>query len=247
MEVLMVQRITDGMKRRAERRRAKPVNEQIIKGLGNSIREQIMWILNERIASPSEIAEELSETLNRISHHIKVLKDAECIELAYMRPVGGAVEHFYKATSRVLLDDDEWPVVPETVRQGLRTTLLRAITNDAVEAVSGGTYDACEDSHMSWTPMIIDEEGREELTRILEHALMEVLRVQDESKERLIATGAAGFSYSVSILGYPSTGGQRPVAPPSDARKASRKKAKSTTKGRSRKAAAKPKRKGAGK
>lgn len=212
-------------KSRAARGRKPPrpwrqiIDECVGKALSNSFRQQILWIINERPASPSEIAEELGETLNKVCHHIDVLKDAKCIELAYTRTIGNRVQRFYRANSRAFLDDVEWPKVPDSLIEGLRATLLRNILDDAIQAVVEGAYDSIEASpaHMSWTPMILDDRGWEELTEILERALLEAIAVQDGAKERLVASGEAGTSCTVSILGYASVGGQKKVSPPSDA------------------------------
>lgn len=194
------------------------IDERLAKPLGSSIRQQILWILNERVASPSEIARELGESLNKICHHIKVLKDAGCIELVCEQAIGNRIQHFYKATSRAFLEDTDWQDLPDTVKEGLRATLLQNLVQDSRESVVRGTFDACEGSHMSWTPMIVDEHGREELTQILERALKAVMEVQETTKERLESSGAVGMSYTVSFLGYPSVGGEKKVGPPVDAR-----------------------------
>jgi DNA-binding transcriptional ArsR family regulator len=194
------------------------IDECIAKALGNSFRQQILWILNERVASPSEIAVELGESLNRVCHHIAVLEKAACIELAYVKAVGNRLQHFYKATSRAFLDGADWPSVPESVKEGMRATLLRNVLEDAINAVVEGTYDARDGSHMSWTPMILDELGLEEMAEVLEDSLLRVMAVQETAKERLISSGAAGTPYTVSILGYPSAHEERKVGPPSDAK-----------------------------
>jgi DNA-binding transcriptional ArsR family regulator len=248
-------------KKRAAKGRKPPrswrqiIDECVGKALSNSFRQQILWIVNERAASPSEIAEELGETLNKVCHHIDVLKDAKCIELAFTRTIGNRVQHFYKANSRAFLDDVEWPKVPESLKEGLRATLLRNVLDDAIQAVVDGTYDSIDSApaHMSWTPMILDTQGWEELTEILERALLEAIAVQESAKERLLASDEAGTSCTVSILGYASVGGQKKVGPPSDARElaaaagAKTKKTKTKGKGRSTRSAAKPKAKRAGK
>jgi hypothetical protein len=110
---------------------------------------------------------------------------------------------------------------------------------------------------MSWTPVIVDEKGCDELTGILERALNGVLEVQKRSNDRLIAADAAGISFTVSILGYPSANEKRKVGPPidakqlsksSDKRKAKAKRSeKQPGKGRSTKATRKTKRKNASK
>jgi DNA-binding transcriptional ArsR family regulator len=193
------------------------IDEQIAKALGNAFRQQILWILNERIASPSEIAVELGADLRKVCNHIDVLREANCIELAYVKPVGNRLQHFYRATSRAFLDGLDWPSVPDSVKVGMRATLLRNILSDAIEAVVEETYDEFDGSHMSWTPTILDEQGRNEIAEILERALLDVIAVQESTKERLVSSGEAGVSYTISIMGYPSLGGKKTVGPPTDA------------------------------
>lgn len=206
-----------GARKKAPRSWRRIIDECIAKALGSSLRQQILWILNERIASPSEIAKELGEDLSKVCNHINVLKNAGCIELAYVRPVGNRLQHFYRANTRAFLGDLDWPNVPESVQRGMRATLLRNVIDDSIDAVVEGTYDELEGSHLSWTPMILDEQGRVEITRILERALLEVIAVQEGTKQRLVASDSTGISYTVSILGYPSVGGEKKVGPPTDA------------------------------
>ena len=56
------------------------------------------------MASPNELSKELEEGLSQVSYHVKVLKDFECIEMVKTEPRRGAVEHYYRATSRAFLD-----------------------------------------------------------------------------------------------------------------------------------------------
>lgn len=231
------------------------IDERLAKVLGSSFRQQILWILNERIASPTELSIELDASMNKVCHHVMMLKKAKCIELVGERPVGNAVEHFYKATARAFLEDMEWPLVPDTAKVGLRATLLKNVLNDAVAAVVNEIYDSYEDSHMSWTPMLLDSQGRQEVARLLEESLLETIAIQERAKARLASGDTPGVSYTVSILGYPSVGGKKKVGPPieatelassgssqaRDAVKASKKKGtkargKKTTKGRAGKA-----------
>lgn len=208
-----------GIRQRAKRARSKKtIDQRIGKGMASSLRIQIQTILNERVASASELADELGESLESVSYHVRMLNKSGCIEKVAERPVRGAIQHFYRAKSRAFLDDSEWPVVPDTIKEGLRATLLQNMMDDAIEAIDWGTYDTREDSHMSWTPMIVDEQGCGELTGILARALDEVLEVQKRSIERLSAKDASGISYTVSILAYPAANEKRKVGPPVDAK-----------------------------
>jgi DNA-binding transcriptional ArsR family regulator len=178
------------------------LDPRVVKALGHPVRVQALTILNERIASPNEISKELDQTVGHVSYHIKVLKECECIELVDTAPRRGAMEHFYRATSRAFLDVSDWAAVPPSVRPGLSGSLMQTVFDDATVALSTGTFDKREDRHLSWTPMIVDEMGWEELRKGLEEQLTQVLAIQAASAERLTKADEAGIPISVSMLGY---------------------------------------------
>ena len=66
------------------------------------------------------MARELDEELSNVSYHTKQLVEFECAELVSTRPVRGALEHFYRATERHLIDTEEWLTLDE---QGLQEAL----------------------------------------------------------------------------------------------------------------------------
>lgn len=178
------------------------VNMQLVKALAHELRIEILTILNERMASPNELAKELDEGLSQVSYHVKVLKDYECIELVKTEPRRGAVEHYYRATSRAFLTDRDWRELPQSVKPGLSADLLELIQRDAVSALEGGSFDARDDRHMSRTPLILDEEGWDEVLDGLERALSDVARAQKKAATRLARSGKEGFSATVAMMGF---------------------------------------------
>ena len=88
------------------------VDQRLVKALAHPLRVEILTILNERMASPNELSKELEEGLSQVSYHVKVLKDFECIEMVKTEPRRGAVEHYYRATSRAFLTDRDWTLAP---------------------------------------------------------------------------------------------------------------------------------------
>lgn len=186
------------------------LDARVVRALGHPVRVQALTILNERVASPSEIAKEVDESVGHVSYHIKVLNECECIELVETTPRRGAMEHFYRATSRFFLDVSGWEAVPESMRPGLSGGLLQTIFEDASRALTTGTFDRSNDRHLSWTPMIVDEIGWNELTKGLGEMLQRILAIQAASSERLAETDEPGTPVSVSMLGFetPLNGGK---------------------------------------
>lgn len=210
------------------------VNQALVKSLAHELRAEILAILNERMASPNELAKELDEGLSQVSYHVKVLKDYEVIRLVKTEPRRGAVEHYYRATSRAYLTDRDWHELPESVRVGMSADLFQMILDDVVASLEGEVFDEREDRHMSWTPMLVDEQGWKEVNGILHSALKEVIKAQEAGVKRLAKSGEEGFDMSVAMIGY--------QVPAESAKKLPKKKAKSRAKAKA-KGKAKAKRK----
>jgi DNA-binding transcriptional ArsR family regulator len=195
---------------------AKPpevIDPRLVRALGHPMRADILASLNERVASPNELAKQLGEGLSQVSYHVKVLLECDCLELVKTEPRRGAVEHYYRATSRAFLNAEEFAQLPESIRPGMSATLLRAVIDDAAAALSTHTLDSRDDRHLSWTPMILDEAGWKALTTLLSDSLDRALEIQAECAERL--TGSAeeeGFSASVTLLGFPTPTGEQQKA-----------------------------------
>jgi DNA-binding transcriptional ArsR family regulator len=191
------------------------VDQQLIKALAHPVRAQALSILNERVASPNEIAKELDQGVGHVSYHINVLKQCECIELVGTEPRRGAVEHYYRATTRIFLDDEDWRRLPASVRPGMSATLIQNVVDDAGGALTAGTFDARDDRHLAWTKMILDEKGWAELNEAFGETLDRVLEIQTSAAARLQEAGETGFQVSAVTMAYetPGEGERRPVPP----------------------------------
>jgi len=179
--------------------------EQIVaKAFAHPLRVQILIILNERVASPNLLSQELNQSLNLVAYHVRVLEKYDCIELVDTKQRRGATEHFYRATRRQFLSDSEWARMPEALRPGLSGAMLKALFDDVEEAVSKGTFDELEDRHLSRTPMVVDKRGWDAVTSLLSDTLDRVLAIQAEASERLAESGEQGMLAKVEMLHFKS-------------------------------------------
>ena len=112
-------------KPRTNSKRGEKLEQRLFKALAHPLRFQALIILSERVASPNELSKELGEGLSQVSYHVKVLLESDCIELVKTEPRRGAVEHYYRATSRAFLSDDEWATLPDSVRPGFSVACCR--------------------------------------------------------------------------------------------------------------------------
>ncbi len=74
-----------------------PIDQGVVKALAHETRVEILRILNEREASPRQLAKLLDQSLTQVGYHVKWLSDSEVIQLARTEPRRGAVEHYYRA------------------------------------------------------------------------------------------------------------------------------------------------------
>jgi hypothetical protein len=179
--------------------------EQIVaKAFAHPLRVQILIILNERVASPNLLAQELNQSLNLVAYHVRVLEKYDCIELVDTKQRRGATEHFYRATRRQFLTDSEWSRLPDSLRPGLSGAMLKAAFDDVEEAVTGNTFDELDDRHLSRTPMVVDKKGWEDASGLLAETLDRLLAIQAEASQRLSASGDAGMLSKVVMLHFKS-------------------------------------------
>jgi hypothetical protein len=179
--------------------------EQIVaKAFAHPLRVQILIILNERVASPNLLAQELDQSLNLVAYHVRVLEKYDCIELVDTKQRRGATEHFYRATRRQFLTDSEWTRMPESLRPGLSGAMLKAIFDDIEEAVVKNTFDEIGDRHLSRTPMVVDKQGWSEVATLLSDTLDRLLEIQAGCSERIADGDERGMLSKVDILHFKS-------------------------------------------
>jgi hypothetical protein len=179
--------------------------EQIVaKAFAHPLRVQILIILNERVASPNLLSQELDQSLNLVAYHVRVLEKYDCIELVDTKQRRGATEHFYRATRRQFLSDAEWARMPESLRPGLSGAMLKSVFDDVEEAVSSGTLDEIDNRHLSRTPMVVDQRGWDETATLLRETLDRLLTIQAEASERITKSEEPGMLAKVEMLHFKS-------------------------------------------
>jgi DNA-binding transcriptional ArsR family regulator len=179
--------------------------EQIVaKAFAHPLRVQILIILNEKVASPNMLAQQLDESLNLVAYHVRVLEKYDCIELVDTKQRRGATEHFYRATRRQLLSDDQWAKMPASLRPGMAAAILKSIFEDIEAASKGGTLDQVDDVHVSRTPMVLDRQGWSDVSDLLNGSLDRLLEIQAESSERIANSDEDGTLAKVHLLHFES-------------------------------------------
>lgn len=81
----------------AEGRLRQVLDLKLIKALAHAMRGHIVAVLNERVASPNDVAKELGMDVAYVSYHFRVLRDDYgLIEQVSTSDRRGFTEHFYR-------------------------------------------------------------------------------------------------------------------------------------------------------
>lgn len=114
-----------------ERRWGRPIGVEGLKALGDDTRRAIVDLLGDRAATITELAATLGKAKGTIAHHVKVLEDAELVEVVSTRRVRAIEERTYGRTAPTfLLPSDEMQVLGESWMVGDAVASARAQRDD---------------------------------------------------------------------------------------------------------------------
>jgi len=180
------------------------ITQQLAKALAHPLRVRILTSLHKGVSSPNQLSQELGEPLGNVSYHVKTLLEYDCVELVKTEPRRGAVEHFYRATERAFFSAGDWEKIPASARKGISGSILETVGQDATEALMAGSIDARSDSHVSRTPLVLDEKGWTEITSLLADTLNRAIEIQEEAATRLSDEKSDSIDTKLAILHFES-------------------------------------------
>jgi DNA-binding transcriptional ArsR family regulator len=175
------------------------LDPRAVKAIAHPVRHRILRSLNERAASPKELAAELEQPLANVSYHVRILADLGCIELVDTQPRRGALEHYYRAVMRPFFSDEDWALLPLSSRRTLFDQQLLRIFDDVSAAASTGGFDHPR-THVSWSPLDLDQAAYDELADRLNDLLDRALQLHAESAARQLESGNAAPARTTSEL-----------------------------------------------
>lgn len=171
----------------------------LAKALAHPLRTRILASLEDRVASPSELAGELDARLGVVSYHVRRLEALGLLELVKREPGRGAVEHYYSATGRPRITDAAWAEVPTIVKDAAVKAAVDQIGAYVAAGAAEGGFDAA-DAHITPTPVTVDSKGWRALARELDHLLERITKIGAASEQRLARSGHADELHATVVL-----------------------------------------------
>jgi DNA-binding transcriptional ArsR family regulator len=170
-----------------------------VKALAHPLRVQILSTLEDRIASPSDLATELGAPLGNVSYHVRTLADLGLVKLVKRRTRRGAVEHYYQARGRAQVSNRAWAQVPGVVKRSMVAVALEQAVDQAGAAAAAGGFDH-EDSNLSRQSVTLDREGFAELSQAIARLHEEVAGIHERSAGRLQDDGDSAVQAGVVTM-----------------------------------------------
>lgn len=155
--------------------------------------------------SVREIAERVQESRRRVKYHLEVLCRQGLVEVVEEQRRGGVVEHYYRATSILMLSTEEMEGLPVRRQQKIILEVLREIFADATAALESGTYVRRPEWATARLHADVDEQGWKELGMLYEKTTRDALEIMANARERLresdekpIRIGAASLFFEAA-------------------------------------------------
>jgi DNA-binding transcriptional ArsR family regulator len=163
-------------------------NPALVQAVAHPLRARMLSILQDRDASPKELAAEFDIPLATVAYHIQVLRKLKLIKLVKKTPRRGAVEHHYRADYGAHIDNEAWSATPDVVKRSMVGGVLGEIGHDATDAASIGGFDHA-DAVIARTKYVLDEEAWQELSGMLGNVLDRADELAKEADKRLRSNG----------------------------------------------------------
>lgn len=176
------------------------LDEQLGGVISHEITIKVLVVLVERAASPKEIADLLGFKVPTVSHHVKKLEGLGLVELVEEKEVRGAIQHIYRAVIRPIVSTEDWEKLGIDERQRFSIWVIQLILADAARSLSAKAFDAHAARHLSRIPVVVDKEGLEEVSRIQDKAMHDIIQVEAASAERMVQKGETGMNLIAAMM-----------------------------------------------
>lgn len=120
------------------------------------------------------------------------------------QPGRGRPQNFYRATELAVIDCETWNQLPLSIRSALSLRVLEQLAERLQSAIEGNTLDSRVDRHLTWTPVVLDEDSLLEQMKAMSDCFWDVLQEQADAKLRLRKAHEQPILMTVALAGFES-------------------------------------------
>jgi DNA-binding transcriptional ArsR family regulator len=155
-----------------------------VKAMSHPLRVRILAMLDERKASPNQLAGWLGASLGTVAYHVRTLEQLGLIELVDETRVRGAVEHHYRARQRPNVTAEGWAQAPPIAKQAAVGSSLDVIAEYARVSAAAGGFDR-RDAHLARVLYKLDGRGFTQLSKAISKLLEQADKIEASAAERI--------------------------------------------------------------
>jgi DNA-binding transcriptional ArsR family regulator len=155
-----------------------------VKAMSHPLRVRILAMLDERKASPNQLAGWLGASLGTVAYHVRTLEQLGLIELVDETRVRGAVEHHYRARARPNVTAEGWAQAPPIAKQAAVGSSLDVIAEYARASAASGGFDR-EDAQLRRALVKLDGRGFAQLSKAIDKLLEQAEKIEASAAERI--------------------------------------------------------------
>jgi hypothetical protein len=153
------------------------------------LRVRIVAASHLREVTPKEIADEEGLPVATVQYYFGLLEEERWIHVCRREQAGGGVRQYYTADRVKWIKVEEFEQMNDEQRFETSEGVLMHYLNICRQALTEKTLDARPDSHLSHTPMGLDQEGWEDMQKEADRWLERSLEIKVEAAMRMRESG----------------------------------------------------------
>jgi len=157
---------------------------RFVKAMSHPLRVRILAMLDERQASPNQLAGWLGASLGTVAYHVRTLLQLGLIELVDETRVRGAVEHHYRAVARPTVSAEAWLEASPIAKQAAVGSSLEVIGEYARLSAAAGGFDR-PDAQLRRLLLKLDARGFAQLSTAVEKLFERLDKIEADADKRL--------------------------------------------------------------
>jgi DNA-binding transcriptional ArsR family regulator len=170
-----------------------------VKALAHPLRIRLLALLEERDASPVQLAEHVDATLGTVAYHVRTLERLGLIEMVATHQRRGATEHVYAAREHPRFSDEAWQNTSPIAKHAMIASIISQIGQYVTQSAAAGGFDR-GDAHFTRTALKLDQEGWAEMVEATRTWLEQVRDIEQRTQKRIKRTGEQVFDAGLVVL-----------------------------------------------
>lgn len=181
---------------------------RISKVFDSPVRLKIVTELNKLPMSASGFFRRFGgSSASNVAGHFAKLEEYGWLTLDRIETPGtrrGRPEDFYRATGPAVFDNRSWAQVPDSVKTLYSWRTFEQFAESVTAAMKAGAFDARDDRHFSWNPVLLDEEGWKRIVAKTDELFEFLFVAAERAKQRMAKAEAEPIPMTIALAVFES-------------------------------------------